>query len=242
VAELNDDTMARIRHATVFLDVESWVSMRRAENWSVILNFLRIVATKMPHLKTLRIAVQADLKGYATTFIDYKMDDELVSAANRLQSNAPSFRPSMPASLADMPLIQRGGGYQVGYSRRTFYRSASTSSRAYAYKLAGQFPRIVYDRGCKVGVYTYACDIENSESRFWSAEEVAAQWPMREYPEAALEKISAEKAEKWAKLPLQLVEWERGAARRTSRIGLGCIRTQLQSSASWDCDRKRRSI
>jgi hypothetical protein len=213
LAQLNDDSVARVRHATLLLDIEYWFSQGGAEDWSLLLDFLRVVAAKMPHLGALRVAVKTGLSEDTTTFPDHEMNDKLAPAANRLGSSAPEILPFMPGFLGGMPLLQRGEGYQVGYSRTIARRSAAISPVAYTYKLGGAAQRVVFSRGQKIGVYTYAHDIKNAEPRFWTSEEAVAQWPVLEYPEEALENVWAEKAERWAKLPFEMDEWveRRGA-------------------------------
>jgi hypothetical protein len=206
----SDAVLAHLRHVTLFVTLHAKTTFHNLD-WQTHLSLLHALTTRAEALSTVRIAVRQQYHMDSPTFDELQMATVLTPAAKRLiEADSHPFLPHMPPTLGDMPLVQRGEGYHIGYaptylSIRALQSTTSLpTSRTYT----------IGSRVCclshairKIGVYMYSRDGGSYRKRLWTMKEVVERWPMRKYPKEAIESVSGNRGVVLARAPFELTEW-----------------------------------
>jgi hypothetical protein len=208
---LSEAVLARLRHITLFLKLHARTTSQNLD-WQNQLNLLHAVATRTPHLLTLKVACRQQYHLETPIFHDAVVPRVLIPAAKRLNdASSTPFLPRVPTSMSGMVMVQRGEGYHIGYAMMS--RPNESSSTHLVTYLASGIAYSIFHGIRKMGVYMFARGGKNYAKRFWTEGEVIAHWPMRKYPKQAMENVEEGKATLYARLPNELTEWveRRGA-------------------------------
>jgi hypothetical protein len=204
---LKDHVLARLRHVTIFVRLHARTTSQNLD-WRQQLHVLRSVAAKAPQLETLRVALRQQYLSDAPTCQDSEVPAVLVPAAQRFQdAKTDPFLPDLPSALSHLSLVQRGEGCHVGYASTIKAQQQPLHPDLVAtYTLDGQ-AHVVYHGIRKIGVYTFARENGNYDKRLWTQTEVVTRWPMRKYPEEAIDNVSPERSALLLRFPLEMTEW-----------------------------------
>jgi hypothetical protein len=199
---LSEAVLAQLRHVTSFLKLHARTTSQNLD-WQNQLNLIRAVITKAPHLITLKVAFRQQYHRNAPIFNDTLVPSVLIPAAERLHASSPPFLPEIPTTIHGIPMVQRGEGYHIGFAMLT--RRQTDTAPHWTYHAQDRYCYLFHGIR-KMGVYMFARS-ENYAKRFWTEEEVIAQWPMRKYPAQVMENVGAEKRAAYASWPNELTEW-----------------------------------
>jgi hypothetical protein len=199
---LSEAVLAQIRHVTSFLKLHARTTSQNLD-WQNQLNLLQTVITKAPHLITLKVAFRQQYHTNTPIFNDTMVPSVLIPAAERLRDSFTHFLPEIPTTIHGMHMVQRGEGYHIGFAMLT--RRQTYTAPHWTYHASGRW-NYVFHGIRKMGVYMFARG-ENYAKRFWTEEEVIAQWPMRKYPAQVMENVGEEKRAAYARWPNELTEW-----------------------------------
>jgi hypothetical protein len=206
----SDAVLARLRHVTLFITLHAKTTSHNLD-WQNHLNLLRALTTRADALSTVRIAVRQQYHMDSPTFDELRMPTVLIPAAERLiDAESHPFLPHMPSTLNDMPLVQRGEGYHIGYAPTYLGNRALKSTISLSTTRTYTIDSCAYSLSHairKIGVYMYCRDGDHYGKHLWTVKGVVERWPMRKYPKEAIESVSEDRGVVLARVPFELTEW-----------------------------------